>query len=59
MLYNEITSGSCREFAPELAREIESRTARLYTRRFETAKEVGALAPGLAPEAAAFSSTIC
>ena len=42
------------EFAPELAREIESRTAQLYTRLFETAKEVGALAPGLAPEAAAF-----
>ena len=53
-LYNEITSGSCREFAPELAREIESRTAQLYTRLFETAKEAGALAPGLAPEAAAF-----
>ena len=54
VLYNEITSGSCREFAPELAREIESRTARLYTRLFETAKEAGVLAPGLAPEAAAF-----
>ena len=53
-MYNEITSGSCREFAPELAREIESRTAQLYTRLFETAKEAGALAPGLAPEAAAF-----
>ena len=54
VLYNEITSGSCREFAPELAREIESRTAQLYTRLFDTAKEAGALAPGLAPEAAAF-----
>lgn len=54
VLYNEITSGSCREFAPELAREIESRTAQLYTRLFETAKEAGALASGLAPEAAAF-----
>lgn len=55
VLYNEITSGSCREFAPELAREIESADrAQLYTRLFETAKEAGALAPGLAPEAAAF-----
>ena len=42
VLYNEITSGSCREFAPELAREIESRTAQLYTRLFETAKEAAA-----------------
>ncbi len=47
VLYNEITSGSCREFAPELAREIESRTARLYTRLFETAKEAGVARAGI------------
>lgn len=31
-LYNEITSGSCRQYAPQLAREIESRSAAVYER---------------------------
>ncbi len=29
-LYNEITSGGCRQYAPLLAREIESRSAAVY-----------------------------
>ena len=36
-MYNEITSGSCRKYAGALAREIESRTAALYTRLFDGA----------------------
>lgn len=34
-LYNEITSGSCRQYAPQLAREIESRSAAVYERMME------------------------
>ncbi len=34
-LYNEITSGSCRQYAPQLAREIESRSAAVYARMME------------------------
>ncbi len=41
-LYNEITSGSCREFAPQLAREIESRSAAVYARMMERALAEGA-----------------
>ncbi len=29
-LYNEITSGGCRQYAPQLAQEIERRSAELY-----------------------------
>jgi len=34
-LYNEITSGSCRQYAPQLAREIESRSAAFYVQMME------------------------
>lgn len=32
VLYNEITSGSCRRYAPQLAQEIEGRSAALYAK---------------------------
>lgn len=34
VLYNEITSGSCRRYAKELAHEIEERTAKAYSAFF-------------------------
>ncbi len=34
VLYNEITSGSCRKYAKELAHEIEERTAKAYSEYF-------------------------
>lgn len=37
VMYNEITSGSCKKYAAELAQEIESRTAGLYERMFRDA----------------------
>lgn len=54
VLYNEITSGSCRAFAPELAREIEARTAALYTRLFAAARAEGTLRAEIPPERFAF-----
>lgn len=39
VLYNEITSGSCRKYAAELANEIESRTAGLYEQLFSAIPE--------------------
>lgn len=54
ILYNEITSGSCRDFAPELAREIESRTAALYTQLFTQARAAGQLRADIPPERFAF-----
>ncbi|MBE7002658.1 MAG: TetR family transcriptional regulator [Ruminococcaceae bacterium] len=34
-LYNEITSGGCRQYAPQLAREIEERSAAVYGQMME------------------------
>lgn len=41
VMYNEITSGSCRRYAAVLAREIESCTARVYERLMDKAKRSG------------------
>ncbi|HHW49182.1 MAG TPA: TetR/AcrR family transcriptional regulator [Clostridiaceae bacterium] len=38
VMYNEITSGSCKRYAAVLAREIESRTAPVYEQLMEKAK---------------------
>ncbi len=35
IMYNEITSGSCRKYAKFLAEEIESRTAHIYSEMFK------------------------
>lgn len=40
-LYNEITSGSCRQYAPQLAREIESRSAALYAEMMRRVLDAG------------------
>ncbi len=49
VMYNEITSGSCRKYAALLAEEIERRTARLYKEMFKrTGKGLAAADPGLA-----------
>jgi AcrR family transcriptional regulator len=38
VMYNEITSGSCKRYATVLAKEIESRTAPVYEQLMERAK---------------------
>lgn len=43
-LYNEITSGGCRQYAAQLAREIESRSAGVYAAMMERALAEGAVA---------------
>ena len=41
VMYNEITSGSCREYAKELARDIEENTAAVYGKLMEKAQAEG------------------
>ena len=53
-MYNEITAGSCRKLAPMLAREIEQKTAALYTALFSAAQQQGELTNAVAPELFAF-----
>ncbi len=43
VMYNEITSGSCKRYAAVLAKEIETRTAPVYERLMENAKRSGEL----------------
>ena len=50
-MYNEI---SCRKYAGTLAREIESRTAALYTRLFDGAQQGGQLTERIEPQLFAF-----
>jgi TetR/AcrR family transcriptional regulator len=40
VMYNEITSGSCKQYATVLANEIESRTAPVYEQLMEKAKRL-------------------
>lgn len=53
-MYNEITSGGCKKYAAELAREIEGRTARVYSELLENARVAGTVDPGLDPKLFAF-----
>lgn len=53
-LYNEITSGGCKKYAAELAREIEGRTARVYSELLENARAAGTVDPELDPRLFAF-----
>lgn len=53
-LYNEITSGGCKKYAKELAREIEGRTAAVYTQLLENARAAGTVDPGMDPGTVAF-----
>lgn len=41
VMYNEITSGSCKRYAAVLAKEIETCTAQVYEQLMETAKQSG------------------
>ncbi len=43
MMYNEITSGSAKRYAPDLAKEIESMSASVYTKLLESAKADGSI----------------
>lgn len=53
-MYNEITSGGCKKYAAVLAREIEGRTARVYSQLLDNARRAGAVDPELDPETFAF-----
>ncbi len=53
-LYNEITSGGCKKYARELAREIEGRTAAVYAQLLENARMAGTVDPGLDAKTFAF-----
>ena len=53
-MYNEISSGGCKKYAKELAREIESRTAKVYSALLENARTAGAVDPELDPRLFAF-----
>lgn len=43
VMYNEITSGSCKKYAGQLAEEIEGRTSKLYASLLEKAQREGKL----------------
>jgi AcrR family transcriptional regulator len=53
-MYNEITSGSSKRFAPVLAAEIESLTAKTYTGFIERAMENGDIRNDINPRLFAF-----
>lgn len=53
-MYNEITSGGCKKYARELAREIEGRTAAVYAQLLENARRAGTVDPTLDPKTFAF-----
>lgn len=53
-MYNEISSGSCKKYAAALAREIEGRTAGVYSQLLENARQAGAVDPELDPKLFAF-----
>ena len=53
-MYNEISSGGCKKYAKELALEIESRTARVYSTLLENARAAGTVDPELDPRLFAF-----
>ncbi|MCR5715810.1 MAG: TetR/AcrR family transcriptional regulator [Lachnospiraceae bacterium] len=54
VMYNEITSGSCRKYAAQLAEEIEARTALLYQELFENAISEGHVEGDIDPRLLAF-----
>ncbi len=53
-MYNEISSGGCKQYAVQLASEIETRTARAYSALLENAKAAGKIDPALDSRAFAF-----
>lgn len=53
-MYNEITSGSSKKFAPILAKQIESVSARVYTQFIAKAREDGDIRSDIDPKMFAF-----
>ena len=53
-MYNEISSGGCKQYAAQLASEIETRTARAYSTLLENAKAAGKVDPTLDARVFAF-----
>lgn len=53
-MYNEISSGSCRKYAVQLANEIETRTAAAYAKIIKKAKAQGEIDPNIDPMVFAF-----
>ena len=54
VLYNEITSGSCKKYAKELAEQIEATTAKIYGELFRKAQEEGRMTYQGDPKITAF-----
>lgn len=54
VMYNEITSGSCKKYATVLAEEIEKMSAQAYTRLLENGKKQGKIRQDLDPGFFAF-----
>lgn len=54
VMYNEITSGSCRKYAADLAKKIESHTSLIYTKLIEKAKADGKISYDGDPKMLAF-----
>ena len=54
VMYNEITSGSCRKYASDLAKKIESHTSLIYTKLIEKAKADGKISYDGDPKMLAF-----
>lgn len=54
VMYNEITSGSCKKYAKELARGIEEKTARIYEGLIKKAQEDGVVTRDGSPQMFAF-----
>lgn len=54
VMYNEITSGSCKKFAKELAQGIEKNTAKIYAELIKKAQEEGVVTTNGNPKMFAF-----
>lgn len=54
VMYNEISSGGCKAYATELAREIEGKTAKVYSALLGKARDEGRADPKLDPALTAF-----
>ncbi len=54
VMYNELTTGSCRKYAAQLAGEIEMRSAKVYRELFENAMSEGLVRDDTNPQLLAF-----
>lgn len=53
-MYNEITSGGCRQYAEDFAREIETRTSQAYRRIIANSQKTGQISSEIDPGILAF-----